>query len=308
MRVDYTSILFMFILIILGFILVKIKLLNEINLNTFPVILLNISYPALIINSITSVDVRSLVKEGIIVIVVTLVMTLMLFFIGIKILKKYNNTGRKPLILFSLVIGNTAYVALPVIYAFFGDVGVYFMTLHNFVQDILIWTIYYAYFVGNGHFKSITIKKLISPTLISLILAVTLAIFKIRPSGLFANVLQSLANLTVPLALIYIGGVLAGYSNLKDWSPDRDTIILSISKVLVLPLIVFGIMQFIPVSNELKLLMAVIFSAPMPLLGIIWAKQYNYDYVFSIKALLFSTVLFLIATGVLFTFVDVGVL
>jgi hypothetical protein len=46
MRVDYTSILFMFILIILGFILVKIKLLNEINLNTFPVILLNISYPA----------------------------------------------------------------------------------------------------------------------------------------------------------------------------------------------------------------------------------------------------------------------
>jgi predicted permease len=302
MNVDYSSLVFMLVLIVLGFILIKIKLLQVSHIDALPSILLNVAYPALIINSITSVDVRSLVKEGIVIVLVTLAITLLLFVVGIAILRKYKNKERKPLILFAMAIGNTAYVALPVIYAVFGNIGVYFITLHNSVQDVLIWTLYYAYFVGGGNLKSITIKKLITPTLIALIIAIILAIFSIKPQGVVADLLQALAGLTVPLALIYIGGVLAGYSNLKDWSPDRDTLIISISKVFIIPLLVFGIMQFIPVSLELKLFMTVIFSAPMPLIGIIWAKQYGYDSVFSIKVLLFSTLLFLIAAVALFMF------
>jgi len=308
MKADYSSLLFMLVLILLGFILIKIKLLQASLLGLLPFILLNVAYPALIINSITSVDVSSLVKEGIVIVSVTLVITLLLFVVGIAILKKYKNKERKPLILLAMAVGNTAYVALPVIYAVFGDIGVYFMTLHNSVQDVLIWTLYYGYFVGGGNLKSIKIKKLISPTLIALIIAIMLAIFRIKPQGVVADLLQALAGLTVPLALIYIGGVLAGYSNLKDWIPDRDTLIISISKVFIVPLIVFGIMQLIPVSLELKLFMTIVFSAPMPLIGIIWAKQYGYDYIFSIKVLLFSTLLFLIAAGVLLMFVDVSIL
>jgi predicted permease len=308
MKADYSSLLFMLALIVVGFILIKIRLLKVIHIDAIPVILLNVAYPALILNSVISVDINSLAKEGIAVVLVTLVITLSLFFFGIVILKKYKNKERKPLILFAMAIGNIAFVALPVIRAVFGDVGVYFTMLHNSVQDVIIWTLYYTYFVGGGNFKSITIKKFVTPSFIALIIAIVLAIFRIRPPGVIDNLLQALAGLAVPLALIYIGGVLAGHSRFKDWIPDMDTVILSVSKVFVLPLIVFGIMQFVPVGHKLKLLMAVVFSAPVPIMSTVWAKQFGYDYAFSIKALLFSTSLFLIGAGVLFMFVNIGIL
>lgn len=308
MKADYSSLLFMLVLIVLGFIFIKIRLLQPIHIDAIPVILLNVAYPALILNSVISVDVNSLAREGIVVVLVTLVITLLLFFCGIAILKKYKNIERKPLILFAMAIGNIAYVALPVIRSVFGDIGVYFTMLHNSIQDVIIWTLYYAYFVGGGNFKSITIKKFISPSFIALITAIALAIFRIKPQGVIDNLLQTLAGLAVPLALIYIGGVLASNSRFKDWKPDRDTIIISVAKVFVIPLIVFGIMQFVPVGHELKLLMAVVFSAPASIMSTIWAKQYGCDYAFSIKTLLFSTLLFFVAAGLLFVFLNAGVI
>lgn len=308
MKADYSSLLFMLVLIVLGFIFIKIRLLQAIHIDAIPVILLNVAYPALILNSVISVDVNSLAREGIVVVLVTLVITLLLFFCGIAILKKYKNIERKPLVLFAMAIGNIAYVALPVIRSVFGDIGVYFTMLHNSIQDVIIWTLYYAYFVGGGNFKSITIKKFISPSFVALIIAIALAIFRIKPQGVIDNLLQTLAGLAVPLALIYIGGVLASHSRFKDWKPDRDTIIISVAKVFVIPLIVFGIMQFVPVGHELKLLMAVVFSAPASIMSTIWAKQYGCDYAFSIKTLLFSTLLFFVAAGLLFVFLNAGVI
>jgi predicted permease len=306
MKADYSSLLLMFFLIILGFLLIKLRILKVNQIDVLPAILLNVAYPALILSSVTTVDVTGLAKEGIVVVVMTLVITLLLFFCGILLLRKYKDDKRKPLILFSMAVGNIAYVVLPVIQAIFGDIGVYLTILHSSVQDILIWTLYYAYFIGGGSFRNVTLKKLISPSFIALVTAIILAIFKITPSGPVEDLINSVAGLTVPLALIYIGGVMANNNKLKDWALDKDIIILSISKVFLIPILTFGIMQLIPVTTDIKLLMAVLFSAPVPIISIIWAKQFKFDHSFSIKSLLFSTTLFLAGVSFLFVFINKG--
>lgn len=308
MQTDYSSLLIMLALIALGFSARKTSLLQSAQINALPAILLNIAYPALIINSVTSVQIGSLVRESFAVVIVTFVITLLLFFGSIAILKKYENKDRKVLIVFNVSVGNIVYVALPVVRAVFGDNGVYFTMLHSSTQDIIIWTFYYMYFVGGGSIKGITVKKLISPCFISLIAAIVLAMFGIKPQGITSNLLQKLADLTVPLALIYIGGVLAGYNRVKDWIPDRDTIVISFVKVLAIPLIVYGLMQLVPVSHDVKLLLAVVFSAPATILSTVWAKYYKYDYDFSIKTLIFSTALFFIAASMMFLVINMNVL
>lgn len=306
MQTDYSSLLFMLVLIAVGFTARKVKLLQAAHIDAMPAILLNIAYPSLIICSVTSVEIKNLAKESIIVVIATFAITLLLFFGGLAVLKRYNNKERKPIMLFALAIGNITYVALPVVRAVFGDTGVYYAILHGSAQDILIWTLYYAYFVGGGSLSGITVKKLFSPSFIAIIAAVVLALLGIRPQGVISDLLQALAGLTVPLALVYVGGMLAGHGRLKDWIPNRDTVVISLVKVLGVPLIVFGIMQFVPVGYEIKLLMAVVFSAPATILSTIWAKQYGYDEAFAIKTLLFSTLVFLAASCLLFVFINTG--
>ncbi len=301
---DFSSLILMLMLICTGFVLSRVKLLRREQTSALPGLLLNMAYPALIIKSVTSVDVGRLAKESLIVAGVTAAVTLALFVLGTVLLKRYKDAKRRPLILFSMAVGNIAYVALPVVRMLYGDVGVYYTILHSTTQDVMIWTLYYAYFVGGGTLKGFKPKKILSPGFAAIVLGVLLAAFGIKPLGTVAMFLEALAALTVPLALVYIGAVLASYKKSSDWMPDRDTCLISVIKVLVLPAAVYGIMWLVPADAELRLMMALFFAAPVTVLSTIWAKEYGFDYHFSVKALIFSTLLFLLAAGATIIWMD----
>ena len=290
------AVLLMVMLMAAGYILRKARLLGDAHTDALPAILLHIAYPALIVGSVTSIDIRSLASESLVVVGATIAITLLLFVLGQAVLSRYADRDRKPLMLFFMAVGNIAYVALPVIRALFGDAGVYYTMLHSSAQDLIIWTLYYSYFFGGGTLRDVRLKKLLSPGLIALVIAVPLAVLGLRPAGVLRDLLSMLGGLTVPLALLYIGGVLARH-RASDWKPDRDTVLISVGKVLVVPLGVFGVMQLVPASPDIRLLLAVCFAAPAPVMGTLWAKQYGYDHRFSVKALIYSTLLFLLAAG-----------
>lgn len=305
MQAGLSPVLLMIMLIAAGYILHKTGLLKDAHTDALPVILLHIAYPALIVGSVTSLDIGSLASESLIVVGGTVVITLLLFLLGRAVLSRYRDRSRKPLILFSMAVGNIAYVALPIIRTVFGDAGVYYTMLHSSAQDLIIWTLYYSCFVGGGTFQDMKLTKLISPSFVALLIAILLAVLGLKPAGVIKDFLTMLGGLTVPLALLYIGGVLASLSA-ADWKPDRDTILLSVGKVLIIPLAVFGVMQFIPVAPQIRLLLAVCFAAPVPVMSTIWAKQYGYDHRFSVTALLYSTVLFLLGAGGFIAFYGKG--
>lgn len=304
MQADYTSLLLMLLLIAVGFGARKAGLLQAAHVDAIPALLFNIAYPALIIRSVTSVDVRSLAFESVAVIVVTVVLTLALFALGTRVLRRYKNPSRRPLLLFNMAVGNITYVALPVIRAVFGDEGVYYAVLHGAAQDIFIWTMYYACFAGGGSLKGLTLRKLASPSLVALLVAAPLACVGLRPAGVLDSAVQAVAGLSIPLALIFVGCVLAGFTQWSDWKPDRDTVVISLFKVVALPLIVFGVMQFVPVSGGVRLLMALMFSAPTAVLTTVWAQHYGYDARFAVRTLTFSTALFFLASGLLFMLIN----
>jgi len=293
--IDFSPLIELLILMMVGFVSRRFNLVKDEHVNALPAVLLNIVYPALVLTSVTSVDISSLASESIIVIAATFIITLVLYFTGQIVLKNYKNYERKPIILFNLAIGNIAYVVLPVIRAVFGDVGVYYALLHATTQDILIWTAYYGYFHSGGGRNKTQLKNLISPCFLALIVSVILAVLRVKFTGVAESVLKPLSGLTIPLALIYIGGALGACSDLKRWLPDMDTIILSVTKVIILPFVVYMLMLLIPMSHDLRILMALVFSAPATLMSTVWAKQFNCDYEFSIKLLFFSTVIFLLA-------------
>lgn len=292
---DFSSVALMLLLLATGFLLIKVKLLKSEQTRALSAVLLNAAYPAMIVDSVTSVDIGSLAKESVLVVAITIAITLALFFAGLGVLSRYWNANRKPLLLFTMAIGNIAYVVLPIVRAAFGDVGVYYLMLHSTAQDILIWTLYHAYFVSGGKLKGFNFRKILSPTFAAIVIAIVLSLMGIRPQGIVSDFLSMLASLAVPLALIFVGTVLAEQRNRRDWIPDRDTLLISGFKVVALPLAVFGIMQLVPAGADIKVMMALFFSAPAAVVSTIWAKEYGCDERFSVRVLTFSTLLFLAA-------------
>jgi len=94
MQADYSSVLYMVLLIATGFALVKTRLLRGDHIGALPALLLGVAYPALIINAVTSVDVRSLAAQSVWVVGVTIAVTLALFFAGRLVLRRYNTVCR----------------------------------------------------------------------------------------------------------------------------------------------------------------------------------------------------------------------
>lgn len=292
---DFSPLLVLMLVILIGFTARRLNLIQEEAVSALPAILMNIAYPALILTSVDAVDLGGLARESLAVIAGTLLITLLLFFAGLLALRGYTNGRRKPLLLFNLAVGNITYVVLPVIKAVFGDTGVYYAILHSTAQDLLIWSIYYGYFRSGGGKDALRLKKLISPCLLALAAAVLMAVTGTPLKGTAEAVIRPISNLAVPLALLYIGGVLGGQREAVRWLPDRTVVLLSAVKVLLLPFAVYGFMLLIPVSGDIRLLMGLAFAAPATLMSTVWAKQFNCDYEFSIKLLIFSTVLFLAA-------------
>lgn len=301
MRIDYTSLLYMPVLMLLGFSLTKFRLLEKKHIDSLPAVLLNIAYPALIISSVSAINLNDFAQDSLVVVCTAFAVTLVLFFFGLALLKKYSKPERKPVILFTMAVGNITFVVLPVIQSVFGGSGVFYAVLFGAAQDILVWTLYYSCFAGFRIARGATFKKLLSPSLVAIIISILLAVFGIKLSGVISDVFKSTGDITIPLALIYIGGVLAGYKNILEYLPDKDVLIISVVKVLIVPFFVFGLLQFIPVSLDLKILLSVIFAAPASVTCTIWASQFNCDFNFSIRLLMFSTALFLIFVLISFT-------
>jgi predicted permease len=78
MQMNLSSLLLMLIMIAAGFILNRTKLMRIEHLDALPAILLNAAYPALILNSGTSVDIRNLAAVNIAVVAVTTAVMLLL--------------------------------------------------------------------------------------------------------------------------------------------------------------------------------------------------------------------------------------
>ena len=279
------------LIVSIGFIASRVGWIDREHAGILPQIIVNIAYPAMILTSVTSVDIRLLTTESVIVIVATLVITFALYGLGVVALRRYGNAQRRPIIVLALTVGNIAYMALPIIRMLFGEAGVYYAMLHSAAQDLAIWTVCYAYFAGGGTFSGFKLRKMVSPAFVMLALGIVLSLAGIELGGVVEETLVMISKMTTPIALLYVGCIIAG----KDykWKLDRDSVLVALTKVILIPIVVFCVLRLCRVPNHLTWMLTIMFGSPVTVLGTVWAQQFNLDMSFAIRSSVLLIVLFL---------------
>ena len=292
-----------------GYLATRFRLLPQVTEEAVPPILMNISYPALIISSVTAIPVEDIWQSGLLVVVSTLVITIILFYLS-RIVVRGVAENRRAQLRFQMGVGNVVYVSIPLLLALFGPWISFIAIMHSVVQDILIWVFYYPMTIQTTikQSKKKSLRILLgSPCIISLLLALALKAGNLDIPDALAHSIERLGDTAAPLALLYLGFLLNKYG-LWRWVNDRAAMFYTVAKTIAIPLVVTAVLlPFCEISTAV--ILGMLFGSPAPIMSIVWAGNFGGDVQFAINCCISSTLtyialitaagLILLGTGIL---------
>ncbi len=196
---------------------------------------------------------------------------------------------------FSTGIYNYGYIALPLMAALFsrenpGSVGV--LLVHNVGCEAAIWTV--GILMLTGLSLRAGWRKLINAPVFALLAAVlanTLDLGRFVPA-VALNVIHLSAACAIPLGLLLIGATLMEYfGRPRELFDARVTLVSSLLRLGVLPVLFLLIAKFLPCPDDLKRVMIVQAAMPAGILPLVIAKHYGGRPLTAVQVVIGTTVL-----------------
>ena len=241
-------------------------------------LVVNVCYPCLIFESVAGDTALRSPGNWILPPLLGFVVTLVGIRAGLlvaKLVGLHVGTGLRTFAL-SVGIANYGYLPLPIMEAMWGPESRGVLLVHNVGVEIAIWTV--GILVLSGQSFREGWRKLVSPILITLVLAVSFNLLHLTPlmPDFATKTIHALGVCAIPLGLIMTGVNLAQYLN-----EPRELFDLRVSgaamalRLGVLPVLVLALAKFLPCSLELKRVLVVQAAMPTAVIPIIIARLYG---------------------------------
>ena len=174
-------------------------------------------------------------------------------FFLVKVLGKKFNWSRElqGCLILCAGFGNTSFVGFPVVEALYGKEAlkhaIFLDQAGNFlgVSSFGVWV---AVSHSSGSLSTSQLfKKIISfPPFIAFVIGIGLGLISVRPEGVFRDVLQNIAALLTPMALICVGLQLK-FSGIRN---DGKYLAMGLAqKLIIFPILIFGIYSCLDLSS-----------------------------------------------------------
>lgn len=193
----------------------------------------------------------------------------------ILIIPFFNKTEKscKGIYKYAAMYGNCGYMALPLAGAVLGAQGVFYCSAVIMVFNIFAFT-HGIYIIGAQKGKFNFKKLLINPGTIGVSIGLPLYLLGIELPHIIASPIQSLAVLNTPVAMLIFGTYIA-HTDLKTMFTDKNIYLVSLIKLIALPLIMIAGFKVLNLPKELAMAMAVSASAPSANNTVIFAGKYK---------------------------------
>lgn len=229
-------------------------------------------------------------KKNIILISVLIMFAFFLVaFIFSRVLSKDSN--ERDIYMYSFSFPNYGYFGYPLVLAIFGELMLFDYIIFNIPFMILTYT-FGVYTLDPN--KSLNLKKLINPIVISLVLGMIFGTFNIKTPQQITTIINMGSTCMAPMAMILTGVVFAS-KDLKNMLSNPKIYIACIVKMLIIPLIVIIIMSRFAVPEYISALIIPTLTLPPGLNGIIFPEANGRDSRTGAQLCLVSTLICFIA-------------
>lgn len=187
------------------------------------------------------------------------------------------------------VFTNNGFMAIPLVTAMFGSLGVFLSTVNIAASTILIWTWGVKNLSGRDGKISIS-KVFINPGTIAFYIGLFCFLTPFKLPSIPAEAVGFVADLNTPLAMLVLGCFLA-QSDLKSCFMDKKLYFLSFVRLVLLPLVLFPVLLIAPVDLTAKICLMIGFAAPSAVLAAVFAQMHHTDYLYATKIVAQTTLL-----------------
>ena len=246
-----------FVMIFMGFAACKVGFIKSEAQTHLVNLILNITLPLMLINSICSNEITAdslqltievLVFSSVYFILAGIVAAILVRMFRVRNL---NDKGVYKIIFTSI---NAGFMGLPITLAVFGEEAVYYMALHNIVLNVVLY-FFCVIQLNNGIKKGAvkkTLMKLLNPCIIGAVLGVVLLFAGAEIPSYIAGIMKSVGDVTIPVAMMVVGIQLAD-GRITDCFRNGKLVIFSVVTMLVWPVLILIILKFIPMAGILKI-------------------------------------------------------
>jgi predicted permease len=283
----------LFFYMLVGFASRKFKVISVEGEKSLSSFVINVTSSALIFSAFLGDYDKTVFKNLWVISVATAVLYIVLFLLTLPAAKLINREKKEdiPITRFLLLFGNTGFLGFPIAYAIFGSVGVLYVTVFNFVNDIFFWTCGVALMQNSGKGDILKqLKKLINPPFISMVAGAILMFAGIHLPELLFDAIDKLGQCTVPLSLVIVGCSAAAILESR-YFPLVQLARLGVFKLIMLPAIMsIGVCFVSGLDAVAKGTMIILFSTPSAASSVTLAKQYGNNHSFAASAVLLTTI------------------
>lgn len=230
-------------------------------------LILTITNPCLIISSLSAQTLTGdTVRQAAEIIAGSIVFFIAAAAVAFVIVKAM---GYKPLedqgvMMVIITAVNTGFMGFPVTKAFFGDYFFFLMVIQNMVLN------FYLYFeaviqMNYGQKKKSSIKDALRPLLnnntYALLIGLVILISEFKMPSPVYDFFETFGNVTIPVSMLVVGIQLAD-SNLLNMLKNTKLILASLANVVLIPVLTFLAVNWLPIMDESKLIL--VFAASFP--------------------------------------------
>jgi len=298
MKINFSTVfnqtLILFFLLLSGFIIKRLKVVDEHLSKNLTNVIIYLTLPALIIDSMNYDFTLERLSNLRNVFIVTLGIYIIMILFSYLVIRLLPTTDKeRDIFQFILIFSNAGFMGYPVVDVIFGSEGLFLAAIYNLLFNVIIWTLG-VMIMSRSHQKDkgIDFSELFNPGIISVGVGFLLFIFSIKLPVAITQTLEILGHSTTPLSMLVVGSILAQvklteiFYNWKLW-------IISAIRLLILPIGVLLLLKAIPIElNSLVLGVSVILTGmPAAANTAIFAQEFGGDAALASEGVFLSTLL-----------------
>jgi predicted permease len=287
MTTVFSQMAVLFLVLALGYIGSKAKIMNAESNKMLSRLILNITVPGLILSSVMDGSVTATGNEALafmLYVLLSLVLTVIIAWPVPSLCRTAPED--RGLTRFLIVFGNSGFMGYPVIQAIFGNGALFYVTLFGIPVNILLYSL--GILLTSGKKEKFDVRKLLTPTVITSIAAVVIFAFRIPMPKIIVDTTTLVGHITTPGAMLVIGSTLAGIP-IRDVFSEKKVYPVVFVKLIVIPVVTWLVMRLVVADARVLGILIVKAAMPSAMAATMLTLQYGGNDKLASKAIFLTT-------------------
>lgn len=212
---------------------------------------------------------------------------------------------RKISLQYGTMVSNAGFMGMPVTQSAFGSTGLLYASIFLIPQRICMWSYGLSLYTDGQDRKEVIRKVMTNPCIVAIYIGVVvmvLGMFDLHLPDFLDSTIAAIGNCNTALSMIVIGGILSDVP--KDQIGDKLSLLYSGLRLLVIPMILFLILNVLPVDPMVRNVCVLLSAMPAARTTAMLAQRYEKDPEFASKIIFVSTLFSMITLPIIFLLLE----